>query len=319
MNSDELSEFLRRLQSQQPAYQSAYLAMYSSLWDMVLTDPRLMLIPIDDHMVHRGDGVFEAIKCVGGRGYGLEAHLERLEKSAQAIELKLPMNLTEIAAKLGQTVKASGVQDGVIRLYVSRGPGGFSPNPYESIGSQLYIVYTRLNAPSPELYARGARLVSSKIAPKSDFFARLKSCNYLPNVLMKKESVDRGVDFSVGVTAEGFLTEGATENIGFITSELDFVVPSFRYTLRGITVSRLMELARSHFAELRFVGERDISLSQVQNVKEVLLFGTTIDVLPVVAIDEVAISGGKPGVWSQRFLHLLRQDQTQPPQATMLF
>src|SRR5210317_266833 len=121
-------------------YHQNYLAMYSSVLGGVVTDPFLMTIPVDDHMVHRGDGIFEAFKCVNGNIYNLTAHLERLERSARAVYLTLPASLEHITDLVIGTIRIAGARDCLIRLFVSRGPGGFTTNPYECPSSQIYIV-----------------------------------------------------------------------------------------------------------------------------------------------------------------------------------
>ncbi|MBR6022016.1 MAG: aminotransferase class IV, partial [Kiritimatiellae bacterium] len=82
-------------------YWEGYYAMYSGEWDAVTTDPRLMVVPLDDHMVHRGDGLFETCRCDGGGVYRMEAHWERMKRGAEAIGLALPVDwagLVEVCA-----------------------------------------------------------------------------------------------------------------------------------------------------------------------------------------------------------------------------
>ena len=180
-----LEQVLERLKLRTHAYHKNYLAMYSSWYGGIVTDPILMSVPMDDHMVHRGDGVFEAIRCAGGNIYMLNRHLDRLWTSAERVQLTIPMDREEMSKTIVETVRAAGQMDSVIRLYVSRGPGSFTPNPYESVQAQLYIMITALNmAASDERYHKGVSMMTSKISVKEGIFATVKSCNYLPNVLM---------------------------------------------------------------------------------------------------------------------------------------
>src|SRR3989339_153530 len=112
---DEVFEKMRR------DFHKNYYAMYSSVYGGIVTDPVLMTVPIDDHMVHRGDGVFETFKCVRGSIYNMKAHLERLEHSASGLYYKLPWSLTQIGEIVVETVRAGGQKDCLIRLFVSRG------------------------------------------------------------------------------------------------------------------------------------------------------------------------------------------------------
>jgi branched-chain amino acid aminotransferase len=303
-------EVVTQLRAAPRSYQHNYLAMYSSLLGGVTLEPQLMTVPIDDHIVHRGDGVFEAIKCIDRQVYGMEAHLNRLENSARMVSLPLPFSTQKIGSLICQTIRLAKLSDCLVRLYVSRGPGGFTTNPYESIGSQLYIVLTRLSAIAPEKYQNGVSLATSQVAVKQDIFTNIKSCNYLPNVLMKKEAVDAKVDFTIGVDHDGYLTEGSTENIGFITADNRLLVPRFKRTLKGITVSRVLELAQKwvHTQELHQADVGDITAAEAYRVREILTFGTTIDVLPIVMFDGHPIGDGRPGLWSKRFLELIHTD-----------
>jgi len=184
-------------------YHQDYLAMYSSIWGGVVTHPFLMVVPVDDHMVHRGDGVFETFKCVDGRIYALERHLDRLERSARTLYLPLPAPRDEIISIIRETIRIGGEQDCLIRLFISRGPGGFTVNPYECPASQLYVVVAHLHVPAGQEYARGVSLKSSSVPPKKPYFATIKSCNYLQNVLMKKEAVDADADYTVALDENG--------------------------------------------------------------------------------------------------------------------
>jgi branched-chain amino acid aminotransferase len=309
LSFDEVIDRLLRLQE---PHQANYLAMYSSWYGGVVTDPALMMVPIDDHLVHRGDGVFEAIKCVGGMVYGLERHLERMEGSARAVALTIPATRNELRAKVLGTLAAAGATDAVVRVFVSRGPGGFSTNPYECPASQLYIMVTRLEVPPRERYERGVTLRSSRIPIKMAYFAGIKSCNYLPNVLMRKEAEDAGVDYTVSIDEQGCLGEGPTENVGIVTRAGEFLVPCFDRVLRGITVTRVGELAAELVADgtLSSVGEARITREEAYQAAEVMMFGTTFDVLPVVNYDGRIIGDGAPGPVYRRFLELLRRDLT---------
>jgi branched-subunit amino acid aminotransferase/4-amino-4-deoxychorismate lyase len=306
----DFAAVVQRLQTLQKPYHGNYLAMYSSWYGGVITDPALMLVPIDDHLVHRGDGVFEAFKCVSGHVYALSRHLDRLERSAAAIALSLPLDRTTLEQTILATIRITGAVDCLIRVFVSRGPGGFSTNPYECPAAQLYIVVTRLTLPLPEKYQQGVTLLSSQVPIKRAYLANIKSCNYLPNVLMKKEAEDAGVHYTVSIDEQGFIAEGSTENIGIITRQKDFLVPRFDAVLRGTTVTRMMELAASLVVDgtLNQIAEARITAEQAYEAAEMMVFGTTFDVLPVVQYDGRAISGGKPGPYYQRFRQLLRDD-----------
>lgn len=286
-------------------YHQNYLAMYNSVLGGVVTHPFLMTIPVDDHMVHRGDGIFEAFKCVNGNIYNLQAHLKRLERSARAVYLTLPATLEQITNLVIGTIRIAGTRDCLIRLFASRGPGGFTTNPYECPTSQIYIVVCSPSSPPAEHSTQGVFVKSSSIPIKKSYFANIKSCNYLPNVLMKKEAVDAGVQYTISMDENGFLGEGSTENVGLVTSEGVLNFPRFSRILRGTTVTRAAELAESlvEAGKLRQVIFEDITLNEAYCGSEILLFGTTFDILPAVMFDGHSIGSGRPG----EIYHLLRQ------------
>lgn len=289
--------------------------MYSSWLGGIVKDPSMMLIPVDDHLVHRGDGVFEAFKCQHKRIYLLEEHLDRLEKSAAALSLPWPHSRAEMREIIIQTVRASGLSEAVLRLYISRGPGTFSPNPYDSIGSQMYLIVTALKNLPAEKYEKGARIGKSQVPPKEPWLARIKTCNYLPNVMMKKESVDRGLDFTVGFDAQGFLTESSTENMILLSAEGSLIHPTLQQILSGTTMNRVFELAQALLpsGEIKKIEARNISEKEIQEAQELMMAGTTLDVLPVVEYENRKIASGQVGPVARRLLQLLREDIAQGP------
>ena len=287
-----------------------YFAMYSSIYGGIVTDPALMAVPVDDHMVHRGDGVFEAFKSVNGKIYNMRAHLDRLKSSASALELELPVTLEDIGRRVVETVRAGGRQDCLIRLYVSRGPGSFDPDPYDCPESHLYVVITRLPEPFMEKHPTGATVKTSAVPPKTPFFARVKSCNYLNNVLMKKEAVDAGVNFVVGFSSEGLLLEGATANVGIVTAKRALAFPKLEGILRGTTMTRIMVLAGRliESGELTEAGFADISRDDILDATEMLITGTTLDLIMAREFDGRTIGSGKPGPVYERLRALLTDD-----------
>lgn len=295
-----------------------YMAMYSTWWGGIVRDPNLMLLPIDDHVVHRGDGVFEAVKCVDGKIYALDRHLERMARSAEMIALDLPAPLPEIREAAVETTRVAGAKDCLLRMYVSRGPGSFTPNPYESIGSQFYLVITPCKPVAPEKYETGVSVRISSYRVKESFFATVKSCNYLANVLMKKESVDAGVDFTVSRDEQDHLAEGATENFAVISKDGEFLVPGFERTLKGVTAFRMMELARKRVGKGLITGVRNahLTLETVQAAREAMMLGTTLDILPVTRFEGRPVGTGAVGSVCREFLRLLRADMTSGPLVT---
>lgn len=305
-------QILRKFQSINPDSFAQYWAYYSGLLEGISTDPRWMMIPLDDHMVHRGDGVFEALKWTGKKIYLMEEHLARLERSAQMISLPLPKewsSVREILLQVARTGAETKPSDSaaVLRIFVSRGPGNFSANPYDSKKSFLYVVMTDLKAPSSERYEVGVSLGKSLVLPKPSPWAEAKTCNYLPNVLMKKEAVDRKLDFVVGFDESGFMTESSTENVLILSARRELVKPRAGRLLQGTTMNRVWNWAKSLGSPiLGEVKEENISETMLRNAKEVLVLGTTWDVLPVRSYEDVQYT---ERAFVKLALEFIRKDQ----------
>lgn len=293
LNADDVLKSLSQFNAKR-----SYKVMYSSLYQGVVTDPELMLLPIDDHMVHRGDGVFEAIRVTAKQIYLLKPHIERLFKSADFISLNHQYSLQQVLDLCQQVTDVarglpSGYSDGVLRVFLSRGPGDFSPNPYTTLGTQIYIVATSFNAIPKEKYEVGVSLGFSSVPVKPSFYSQVKSCNYLPNVMMKKESVDRGVDFVINLTDDGFIAEGPTENILMVSAQGDLCAPRFDYTLAGTTLKRALWFAEQKYQKKARL--KDISREELEAAKEIMMVGTTLSVLPVTRLEGQPIGNGLVG------------------------
>ena len=209
------------------------------------------------------------------------------------------------------TARAAGHSDCSIRVILARGPGSFSVNPYEiGLRPALYIVAYGLSRAFMEVHPAGATLRRSTIPAKPAEMAEIKNCNYLPNVLMKREAVDWGVDFVVGYDVQGHLTEGPTENAGIITRDGELAFPRLENILAGTTMLRLAELAKTLLSsgELRAIRFRDIDEDEVRNAREVLTVGTTINVVAVRAYEGKPVGDGRPGPLTRRLNALLEED-----------
>jgi len=301
------------LASEKRPWQKDYLAMYSSQWQGFVTDPSLMMIPIDDHLAHRGDGVFDVIRCVKGKIFQIEAHLKRLERSAQAISLDLPSDYRQVREIIKTLVLKGEKKDCIIRVTLSRGPGSFSTNPFDCPRSQLYINIVRFKRLPEKYYKKGIPIIKSAIPIKKSFFATIKSCNYLPNVLMKMEAVNAGCHYSIALDEEGFLAEGSTENIGILSKDGVLKFPGFEKTLAGTTVKRIFELGHTLLKEglVKEIRFDRISLEEVYLSSEIMLMGTSINILPVISFDGRTIGSGSPGPVYAKLSELLWKDMTE--------
>jgi branched-chain amino acid aminotransferase len=290
--------------------------MYSSLYQGLVDDSRWMMLPIDDHMVHRGDGVFEAIKVTNGNAYLFNEHMARLETSAQKLGIPLYQSLEAMKMLVAQTVayalQKSKQNQALLRIFLSRGPGSFSTNPYETTGSQFYVIATKLIPVSEEKYQKGVTVRRSQIPVKPSWLATVKSCNYLPNVMLKKEALDFKVDFTVAYDPNSFLAESSTENMVIVSKDGHLLKPKGDFILRGCTMTRVFELATKLLGvekTLKGIDSRDISEVEVREAREIMMLGTTLDVLPVTQYENKPVGDGKPGPIAQSLLKMLLKDQ----------
>lgn len=293
-----------------PNREKKLYAMYSSVTDCIVTDQSVMAVPVDDHMVHRGDGVFESFKCVDGSIYNLADHLARLEKSCAAIGIVLPVSIEEISGIIIQTVLAGGHRNALVRLLVSRGQGTMGINPYACFHPEFYVVVYELPDAKIDRMPQGVSVAISKVPIKPGLFATVKTCNYLPNVLMKKEAVDWGVDFTVSLDENRCLGEGATENIGIVTRGKELFMPPPDRVLAGTTAKRTLELAQQLRAEriLSSAEYRPISMGMVRSAVEIHIYGTTPNITPVVRFDGCPVGDGKPGPVAARLFEMLKRE-----------
>ncbi|MBP7843950.1 MAG: aminotransferase class IV [Proteobacteria bacterium] len=313
---DASKKYLEKLNRERP-----YKAMYSSLLGGIVTDPRMMIIPIDDHIVHRGDGIFEAFCSHNKAIYDIDAHLDRLEFSAKSIELSLPWSrqtLKDICCEVGS---ASQIEDITFRLYVSRGPGSFTPNPYDSDGPQLYIVATVFKKYPQALYENGVKVGISSHKAKARPHCQVKSCNYLVNVLMTKETVDRKLNFLVCLDSENYVAEGPTENIALLTKNGEFIAPKFENMLKGTSLLRIMDLAEKNKKQLGITNVRNDNLSakDFENAAEVFIIGTTMGILPVSEFNSIKLKSNHLDSCAHRLKELLENDFSTNSERRTLF
>jgi len=311
LSRDEYFEALGRWR--QP-YHADYLALYSSQIGGIVTDPALWNVPADDHMVHRGDAVFEVFKCVGGRAYCLGDHLEKLSANLDLLAIRRPPEFEHIGDILRDAVRAGGEKDALVRVTVSRGPGGFTSNPYESPVGLLLVTVLRLKSPGPEKYEKGVRVITAPFTAKDPVIATMKTCSYLQNVLVKKAALDAGADYAVCFGRDGLMTESSTENIAIVSRAGELLAPEWSLILNGSTLKRLMTLAGGLVREGRLTAVRHAGITRdmVREAAEALVCSTSTDLLPIVAWDSEPIGSGRPGPIARELLTRLRAEYTDP-------
>jgi len=300
----DAKEYVEKILSLHRPGEENYLAFYEHRLGVICKEPRLLLIPLDDHLVHRGDGVFETLKFVHRKIYLLDAHLERMAKSCKAIFINPPCSFDHIKDLIIEVARASGVDNGILSLFIGRGPGGFTTDFRECPQSSLYIVARRLPENPESFWEKGVTAFKSKTPAKQCYMARIKTVDYLPNVLMKMEAIEKGYDFPLCFDEQGFLAEGATENVVIVNEKGTLVIPEMNNALPGTTLMRALDLIKD---EVGFVF-RSIREEEIYEAREVILLGTTIDALSIVRYNDKPIHDVRPGPVSKRLRELLQKD-----------
>lgn len=287
-----------------------FYSMYSSVLGGIVTDPALMVLPLDDHMVHRGHAVFDTALLTGGMLYQLDPHLDRLLRSAEGAQITLPFPRERLRQIILETAAASRQCDASVRYWISAGPGGYGLGPAECVGSSFYAVVFRQEAYPEHYYREGLKVITGTIPIKPPLFARIKSTNYLPNVLILLEAKDRGADNGIFLDARGMVAESSNMNVAFVNRDRVFRHPPFDGVLSGITVQRVLDFAERLVQEaaLKAVRVADLPVEEGRDAAEMMLIGSSIKVAPVVQWDERTIGDGKPGPIARKLLEMWNED-----------
>lgn len=306
LQADEVLERLRALRRRQPV---RYWAFYSSQFGGIVTDPALMIIPFDDHMVHRGHGVFDTAAIVDGKIYDLEAHLDRFVRSATTSRLTLPCAREEMRDVIVRTAAASGKRDGSIRYWISAGPGSLGLPPAAGAEPGFFVMIHAGLAYPDTFYSKGLRVMTTTYPIKPPLYAVTKSTNYLPNILMQMEAQEAGLDNGVFVDEAGNVGESSNMNVAFVTGDRVLKHPKFDHILSGCTSLRLLALASGLEGNLlRGVEVCDVPVAEARGAREMLLIGSSIKVAPIVEWDGKPIGDGNPGPIARALFDALAQD-----------
>ena len=303
-------EAIARLQDAVHAKASNFYAMYSSALGGIVTDPALMVLPLDDHMVHRGHSVFDTATLTGGMLYQLDPHLDRLLRSAELARVPLPFPREELRQIILDTAAASRQREGSVRYWLSAGPGGFGLGPAECVGSSFYVIVFNQELYPASYYTDGMKVITSNIPIKPPLFARIKSTNYLPNVLVVLEAKDRSADNGIFIDQRGMVAESSNMNVAFVTKDRVFRHPVFDAILSGITIQRVLQFAERlvQQGDLKEIRLADVSVSEGREAAEMMLIGSSIKIAPVVEWDGRPIGDGKPGPIAKKLFQLWEED-----------
>ncbi len=272
-------------------------AFYEHRVGGICKEPNLLLAPLDDHLCHRGDGVFESISYRDGRLFQLNAHLERMQGSAAGLKINPPCSWDTVRNLIVQVAAAAGHPDGALRILLGRGPGGFGISPAECPVSSLYIIALKSNVPSDAWYDKGLTACRSLIPAKQEYLAKIKNANYLPNVLMAEEALQKNVDVAFSFDDDGYLAEAAVANVAIISEENTFVCPHLTRALSGTTITAALSIAQEYMP-VRF---QNILEEDIWKAKEVLMFGSSPLCVGITHYEHRPIAQAKTGDYAKIF------------------
>jgi branched-chain amino acid aminotransferase len=271
-----------------------------------LVDKSQATVSVYDHGFLYGDGVFEGIRVYSGKVFLLAEHLDRLYESARAIRLEIPMSKGDLAAAVNSTVAANNLSDGYVRLVISRGAGYLGLDPRKTANPQVIIIADTITLYPPETYEQGLKLITASTLrnhPQA-LSARIKSLNYLNNILAKIEGIDGGCVEALMLNHKGEVAECTGDNIFIVQKGTLKTPPVDAGILEGITRNAVIRLARE--AKVT-VAETTLLRHDIYIADECFLTGTAAEVVPVTSLDGRPIGDGKPGPITRDLLERFRK------------
>jgi len=252
-------------------------------------------VSVFDHGLLYGDGVFEGIRSYNGRVFRLDEHLQRLYDSAKVIRLTIPLSPEEMKEKILETLRRNGLRDAYIRVVVTRGPGDLGLDPDKCCKEGfVFIITDKIVLYDDEYYKNGLSVITvptRRNVPEA-LNPRIKSLNYLNNIMAKIEAKNSNVIEAIMLNSDGYVVECTGDNIFIVKNGALYTPPTYIGALEGITRDAVMELARNMGIK---VEERIFNRYEVFVADECFLTGTAAEIIPVVKVDGRIIGDGRPG------------------------
>jgi branched-chain amino acid aminotransferase len=251
-------------------------------------------VSVFDHGLLYGDGVFEGLRSYSGTVFRLDAHLDRLWASARAICLEIPLSKATVAKAVNDTLAANKLSDGYVRLVVTRGAGSLGLDPNRTTNPQVIVIADTISLYPREFYEQGLKIVTAATqrVQSAALSPRIKSLNYLNNIMAKLEGLRAGCVEALMLNHKGEVAECTGDNVFVVRSGVLLTPPPDAGILEGITRNAVMELARAAGIDCR---EATLTRHDLYTADECFLTGTAAEVIPVVDIDGRMIGAGTPG------------------------
>ena len=263
-------------------------------------------VSVYDHGFLYGDGVFEGMRSYAGSVFRMKEHLDRLWDSAERIQLEIPMTKEEMADAVNATLAANEIEDGYIRLVISRGEGTLGLDPNKCPTPNIVIITDFITLYPEEFYQNGLEIITAKTIRNHPgaLDPRIKSLNYLNNILAKIEGLAAGCVETLMLNHQGEVAECTGDNIFIVRDGKLLTPPVEAGVLEGITRGAVMELAAGDGIQ---VIEATMTLDDVYSAEEVFLTGSAAEIVPVIKVDGNQIGEGIPGIITRRMADLYTQ------------
>ena len=263
-------------------------------------------VSVFDHGLLYGDGVFEGIRSYNGRVFKLDEHLDRLYDSAKSIMLQIPIPIETMQEKVLETLRLNHLTEAYIRLLVTRGVGDLGLDPDKCPKPSIIIIADKITLYPPKYYEQGLEIVTASVRRNyaEAINPRIKSLNYLNNILAKIEGKQAGAEEVLMLNAEGYVVECSGDNIFWVKNEVLVTPPVHIGILEGVTRNSVIDLARE--ARMQ-VEERVFTRHDLYIADEIFLTGTAAEVIPVVKVDQRVIGDGQPGKVTEKLITAFRQ------------
>ena len=262
-------------------------------------------VSVFDHGFLYGDGVFEGIRAYEGNVFRLKQHIDRLYRSAHTIALEIPLTPEQMTQAVLETIAANEERNAYVRLVVSRGPGDLGIDPGNCGRPTVVIIVAEIKLYPKELYETGAGIVTSSVRriPIQCLDPRIKSLNYLNNIMAKLDAKRAGALEAIMLNQQGRVAECTADNLFFVEDGALKTPGLMNGALPGITRATVLEIG----AKLGMPTEEgNYGLHDLYNADEVFLTGTGAEIMPVISVDGRTVGIGKPGATTKKLLNEFR-------------
>jgi branched-chain amino acid aminotransferase len=267
-------------------------------------------VSVFDHGFLYGDGVFEGIRVYDGCVFRLKEHLQRLYASAKTLCLEIPLSYEEMRQAVMDTVAANEARDAYIRLVVSRGAGDLGIDPANCAKPTVVIIVGGIKLYPPELHEKGVTLITSSLRriPLDSLDPRIKSLNYMNNILAKIEAKRAGAHEAVLLNHQGLIAECSADNLFLVTRGVLQTPDLIHGALPGITRACVLELAGSLGIP---AVQCALAMHDVYNADEAFVTGTGAEIVAAVSADGRKIGDGRPGPITRKLVEAFRHARTR--------